>query len=176
MRQLKGGRTKETRKEKRERKSEFMKAKQQFITYCLPALIIAGIFVVIYVYINSRPVHNDWNECSGKTAHRGKKNTHMKFIKSYFVPWTYFYKKDPDILINCLISFNNKLWNGVIFTKCVNVSSLKTQFCISKVILNIYISLHLKKKCSILVQGQVIQWCQAYSTCLCSKVDTKDLV
>lgn len=59
MRQLRGGRTKETRKEKRERKLEFMKAKEQFVTYYLPALVIFVALIVAYVYINSRPVNKN---------------------------------------------------------------------------------------------------------------------
>jgi len=55
MRQLKGGRTKETRREKRDRRIEYAKAREQFVTYGLPILIVVLILIVAYVYVNSRP-------------------------------------------------------------------------------------------------------------------------
>ncbi|CAL7943148.1 unnamed protein product [Xylocopa violacea] len=54
MRQLKG-KTKETNKQKKERKKEFLENKQRVFTVVLPT--IAAIFVVIaaYVYVKTRP-------------------------------------------------------------------------------------------------------------------------
>lgn len=54
MRQLKG-KTKETNKQKKERKKEFMENKQRVFTVVLPT--IAAIFVIIaaYIYFKTRP-------------------------------------------------------------------------------------------------------------------------
>lgn len=54
MRQLKG-KTKETNKQKKERKKEFLENKQRVFTIVLPT--IAAIFVIIaaYVYTKTRP-------------------------------------------------------------------------------------------------------------------------
>lgn len=54
MRQLKG-KTKETNKQKKERKKEFLENKQRVFTVVLPT--IAAIFVIIaaYVYVKTRP-------------------------------------------------------------------------------------------------------------------------
>lgn len=55
MRQLKGA-TKETAKQKRERKQEFAKMKQQITTIVLPTFIAIFVFICIYVYMKTRPV------------------------------------------------------------------------------------------------------------------------
>ncbi|XP_072753973.1 single-pass membrane and coiled-coil domain-containing protein 4 homolog isoform X1 [Anoplolepis gracilipes] len=54
MRQLKG-KTKETNKQKKERKKEFLENKQRVFTVVLPT--IAAIFVIIaaYIYVKTRP-------------------------------------------------------------------------------------------------------------------------
>lgn len=54
MRQLKG-KTKETNKQKKERKKEFLENKQRVFTVVLPT--IAAVFVIIaaYVYVKTRP-------------------------------------------------------------------------------------------------------------------------
>lgn len=54
MRQLKG-KTKETNKQKKERKKEFLENKQRVFTIVLPS--IAAIFVIIaaYIYVKTRP-------------------------------------------------------------------------------------------------------------------------
>ncbi len=55
MRQLKGGKTKETRKEKRERKMENVQSKSQLFTIVLPTLAVIAAIIVTFVYINTRP-------------------------------------------------------------------------------------------------------------------------
>lgn len=54
MRQLKG-KTKETNKQKKERKKEFLEIKQRLFTVVLPT--IAALFVIItaYIYVKTRP-------------------------------------------------------------------------------------------------------------------------
>ena len=54
MRQLKG-KTKETNKQKKERKKEFLENKQRVFTIVLPT--VAAIFVIIaaYIYVKTRP-------------------------------------------------------------------------------------------------------------------------
>lgn len=55
MRQLKGGKTKENAREKKERKKEFMENKDKAFSVALPTLGVIFIFIVIFVYFNSRP-------------------------------------------------------------------------------------------------------------------------
>lgn len=55
MRQLKGGRTKESRKEKQERRRENREIKSQFATVVLPTIIVMAVFIILYVYSKSRP-------------------------------------------------------------------------------------------------------------------------
>ena len=54
MRQLKG-KPKENAKEKKERKKEFMENKEKVWTVALPTLGVIFLFVILYVYLNSRP-------------------------------------------------------------------------------------------------------------------------
>ena len=54
MRQLKG-KPKENAKEKKERKKEFMENKDKVWTVALPTLGVLFLFVILYVYLNSRP-------------------------------------------------------------------------------------------------------------------------
>lgn len=56
MRQLKGGRRDESRKEKKERKALNREIKSQFSTIVLPTLIIAALFIVAYVFLKTRPL------------------------------------------------------------------------------------------------------------------------
>lgn len=59
MRQLKGGKQKESRREKKERRDENKKIHQQLTTVVLP--VLGGIFLLVclYVYIKSRPIYDD---------------------------------------------------------------------------------------------------------------------
>jgi len=54
MRQLKG-KAKESAKERKERKKEFMENKDKVWTVALPTLGVLFLFVILYVYLNSRP-------------------------------------------------------------------------------------------------------------------------
>ena len=54
MRQLKG-KAKENAREKKERKKEFMANKDKAFTVALPVLGVAFLFIVVFVYINTRP-------------------------------------------------------------------------------------------------------------------------
>ena len=55
MRQLKGGKTKENAREKRERKKEFMENKDKLFTVALPALGVLFMLVAVLVYLSARP-------------------------------------------------------------------------------------------------------------------------
>jgi hypothetical protein len=57
MRQLKGGKQKETAKEKRQRKKEVEEVQKQIKTVVVPALIVAFIMIVAYVYSKTRPTN-----------------------------------------------------------------------------------------------------------------------
>lgn len=54
MRQLKG-KTKETNKQKKERKKEFLENKQRVFSLVLPTLAAIFVLIVAYVYIKTRP-------------------------------------------------------------------------------------------------------------------------
>jgi len=54
MRQLKG-KEKENAKQRKERKKEFMENKEKVWTVALPTLGVIFLFVILYVYLNSRP-------------------------------------------------------------------------------------------------------------------------
>lgn len=54
MRQLKG-KVKESHREKRERREDFLKQKNRLFTIVLPTLAVICALIVAYVYINSRP-------------------------------------------------------------------------------------------------------------------------
>jgi len=54
MRQLKG-KAKENARERKERKKEFMENKEKIFTVALPTLGVLFLFVILYVYLNSRP-------------------------------------------------------------------------------------------------------------------------
>lgn len=54
MRQLKG-KTKETAKQRKERKKDFIDNKKNVFTIVLPTLGAIFLFIVAYVYLKSRP-------------------------------------------------------------------------------------------------------------------------
>ncbi|XP_033208874.1 single-pass membrane and coiled-coil domain-containing protein 4-like isoform X2 [Belonocnema kinseyi] len=54
MRQLKG-KTKETSKQKKERKKEFVENKQRVFSVVLPTLAAIAALIAAYVYIKTRP-------------------------------------------------------------------------------------------------------------------------
>ncbi|XP_044736418.1 single-pass membrane and coiled-coil domain-containing protein 4 [Chrysoperla carnea] len=54
MRQLKG-KTKETSKQRKERKKEFSKAREHLYSVVLPTLAIVFLSIVVYVYLKTRP-------------------------------------------------------------------------------------------------------------------------
>ncbi|XP_035740588.1 single-pass membrane and coiled-coil domain-containing protein 4 homolog [Vespa mandarinia] len=54
MRQLKG-KTKETNKQKKERKKEFLENKQRIFTVVLPTMAAIFVMIAAYVYIKTRP-------------------------------------------------------------------------------------------------------------------------
>ena len=54
MRQLKG-KVKESAREKKERKKEFMENKEKLFTVALPALGAVFLLVVVFVYMSTRP-------------------------------------------------------------------------------------------------------------------------
>lgn len=59
MRKLRGGQTKETRKQKQERREENLKIQQQLKTIVLP---ICGVFfmcIVVYVFMKTRPRYEE---------------------------------------------------------------------------------------------------------------------
>lgn len=55
MRKLKGGKREETRKEKQERRKENREIKSQFSTVVLPTLLAVAAFIMLFVYIKTRP-------------------------------------------------------------------------------------------------------------------------
>lgn len=62
MRQLKGGKAKETAKEKKQRKKEFAQTQKQVYKIAVPTLVAVFLFIVAYVYIKTRPRSSyiDW--------------------------------------------------------------------------------------------------------------------
>ncbi|XP_076685917.1 single-pass membrane and coiled-coil domain-containing protein 4-like [Andrena cerasifolii] len=54
MRQLRG-KTKETNKQKKERKKEFMENKQRVFTVVLPTIVAIFVVIAAYVYTKTRP-------------------------------------------------------------------------------------------------------------------------
>ena len=54
MRQLKG-KTKETNKQKKDRKKEFIENKQRVFTIVLPTLAAVFFLIAAYVYVKTRP-------------------------------------------------------------------------------------------------------------------------
>lgn len=56
MRQLKGGKRNETRKEKQERRALNREIKNQFSTVVLPTIIAIALLITAYIYIKTRPI------------------------------------------------------------------------------------------------------------------------
>uniref|UniRef100_A0A0L8GVE8 Single-pass membrane and coiled-coil domain-containing protein 4 homolog n=1 Tax=Octopus bimaculoides TaxID=37653 RepID=A0A0L8GVE8_OCTBM len=56
MRQLKGQVKKETKREKRERKKDFLENKQKVFTIVLPVFILLICLIITYVYFKTKPV------------------------------------------------------------------------------------------------------------------------
>lgn len=56
MRQLKGGRQNESRKEKKERKALNREIKSQFTTVVLPTIAAVALFIVAFIYLKTRPM------------------------------------------------------------------------------------------------------------------------
>ena len=54
MRQLKGGKVKESRKEKRERKEDNRKNKEQLFTIVLPTLGAVAVLIMAYIFFSTR--------------------------------------------------------------------------------------------------------------------------
>ncbi|XP_056645381.1 single-pass membrane and coiled-coil domain-containing protein 4 homolog [Diorhabda carinulata] len=52
---LKTGRTKETSKEKKQRRKEFQEIQKQIKTIVLPGLIAIALLITVYVYLKTRP-------------------------------------------------------------------------------------------------------------------------
>ncbi|XP_015523886.1 single-pass membrane and coiled-coil domain-containing protein 4 homolog isoform X6 [Neodiprion pinetum] len=59
MRQLKG-KTKETNKQKKERRKEFVENKQRLFTIVLPTFAAIFLLIVVYVYLKTRPKPVDY--------------------------------------------------------------------------------------------------------------------
>lgn len=59
---LKGGKQKITSKEKQKLKKEYQETQKQLKTIVLPALGIVFLFIVVYVYLKTRPIRSnfDW--------------------------------------------------------------------------------------------------------------------
>lgn len=60
MRQPKGGKTKETSKQKKERKKEVQEIKQRIFTVVLPTIAAVFLLIVAYVYSKTRPKTIDY--------------------------------------------------------------------------------------------------------------------
>lgn len=58
MRQLKG-KAKETNKQKKERKREFLENKKNAVSIVLPTIAVICLFIIVYVYIKTRPKLKD---------------------------------------------------------------------------------------------------------------------
>lgn len=56
MRQLKGGKREESRKEKKERRELNREIKNQFTTIVLPTLGAIALLIVAFVYLKTRPL------------------------------------------------------------------------------------------------------------------------
>ncbi|KFB34831.1 AGAP003534-PA-like protein [Anopheles sinensis] len=54
MRKLRGGQTKETRKQRQERREENLKIQQQLKTIVLPTVGVLFLCIVVYVYLKTR--------------------------------------------------------------------------------------------------------------------------
>ncbi|XP_035780741.1 single-pass membrane and coiled-coil domain-containing protein 4 homolog [Anopheles albimanus] len=59
MRKLRGGQTKETRKQKQERREEVLKIREQMKTIVLPTVGVLFLCIVVYVYLKTRPQYEE---------------------------------------------------------------------------------------------------------------------
>ncbi|XP_065085283.1 single-pass membrane and coiled-coil domain-containing protein 4 homolog [Ochlerotatus camptorhynchus] len=59
MRKLRGGQTKETRKQKQERREENLKIQQQLKTIVLPICCVFFLCMVVYVFMKTRPRYEE---------------------------------------------------------------------------------------------------------------------
>ncbi|XP_049536708.1 single-pass membrane and coiled-coil domain-containing protein 4 homolog [Anopheles darlingi] len=59
MRKLRGGQTKETRKQRQERREEVLKIREQMKTIVLPTVGVLFLCIVVYVYLKSRPQYEE---------------------------------------------------------------------------------------------------------------------
>ncbi|XP_049281221.1 single-pass membrane and coiled-coil domain-containing protein 4 homolog [Anopheles funestus] len=59
MRKLRGGQTKETRKQRQERKEENLKIQQQMKTIVLPTVVVIFLCIVVYVFLKTRPRYDE---------------------------------------------------------------------------------------------------------------------
>uniref|UniRef100_A0A182XQL6 Single-pass membrane and coiled-coil domain-containing protein 4 homolog n=1 Tax=Anopheles quadriannulatus TaxID=34691 RepID=A0A182XQL6_ANOQN len=59
MRKLRGGQTKETRKQRQERKEENLKIQQQMKTIVLPTIVVIFLCIVVYVFLKTRPRYEE---------------------------------------------------------------------------------------------------------------------
>ncbi|XP_041766081.1 single-pass membrane and coiled-coil domain-containing protein 4 homolog [Anopheles merus] len=59
MRKLRGGQTKETRKQRQERKEENLKIQQQMKTIVLPTIGVIFLCIVVYVFLKTRPRYDE---------------------------------------------------------------------------------------------------------------------
>lgn len=58
MRQLKGGKTKESKKEKLERKKLNREIQDKFNTIVIPTLVTIAVLIIVYVWTKTRPQYN----------------------------------------------------------------------------------------------------------------------
>ncbi|XP_053670085.1 single-pass membrane and coiled-coil domain-containing protein 4 homolog [Anopheles nili] len=59
MRKLRGGQTKESRKQRQERKEENLKIQQQLKTIVLPTVVVIFLCIVVYVFLKTRPRYEE---------------------------------------------------------------------------------------------------------------------
>jgi len=59
--QAKGGKPKVTSKEKQKLKKEYQESQKQLKTIVFPALAVVGIFIIVYVYLKTRPISSSSN-------------------------------------------------------------------------------------------------------------------
>ncbi|XP_055548337.1 single-pass membrane and coiled-coil domain-containing protein 4 homolog [Wyeomyia smithii] len=59
MRKLRGGQTRETRKQKQERRGENVKIQQQLKTIVLPTCGVIFLCIVVYVFLKTRPRYEE---------------------------------------------------------------------------------------------------------------------
>lgn len=81
---MKGGKAKVTSKEKQKLKKEYQEAQKKIYTIALPTLAVIFLFIVVYVYLKSRP-RSDYIDWSDKyTILRGKIKTQKIWIPKFY--------------------------------------------------------------------------------------------